>query len=348
VTSDYFQRNHGGAIPDGLLRTVVPAAPDAWITALEHYGTMSFADCAAAAIRFASDGFPMHRFMSDQIRIHEAEYRRWPQNVAIYLPNGRPPEPGEIFVQADLGRTIQYMADEERAAAHAGRAAGLSAAPNAFYRGDIARAIVRFHQENDGLLSEQDLAEFRVGIEPPVKACFAGIDVYACGPWCQGPVVPQLLKLLERFDLKGLGHNSLDYAHVVLEASKLVFADRERYYGDPRFVSVPMDTLLSEDLRPAAPGDDPGGPGLAGHAAVRRHRGLRPGREPRREWPRRTGGRARHLVHLRRRPARQRVLGHPQRLVVRHGGGARHRPLPVAAWQPELGRSRAHLLRRAG
>jgi gamma-glutamyltranspeptidase/glutathione hydrolase len=246
MTPDYFMKNHGGAIPDGLLRTVVPSAPDAWITALENYGTMSFGDCAAAAIRFAREGFPMHHFMANQIRVHEAEYRRWPQNGAIYLPKGRPPEPGEVFVQTDLGRTLQYMADQERTAAKNGRTAGLQAARDAFYRGDIAKAIVDFHKKNGGFMRERDMAEFRVGIEPPVKASFAGIDVYACGPWCQGPVFPQMLKLLSRFDLKAMGHNSLDYAHVLLETIKLTFADRERYYGDPRFVNVPMDVLLSD------------------------------------------------------------------------------------------------------
>src|SRR6185312_3234370 len=155
VTPDFFQRRFGGAIPTGILRTVVPAAPDAWITALEHYGTLSFGDCASAAIRFASEGFPMHALMSEMITEHADDYRRWPSNAAIYLPDGRPPRAGERFVQRDLGRTLQYMADEERAAARGGRAAGLAAARHAFYRGDIAQAIVAFHRTNDGLLTAE-------------------------------------------------------------------------------------------------------------------------------------------------------------------------------------------------
>ena len=94
VSPDLFQKQHGGRIPEGVLRTVVPAAPDAWITALENYGTMSFGDCAAAAIRFASEGFPMYGLMSDMIGMHVADYARWPSSAAIYLPNGAPPRKG--------------------------------------------------------------------------------------------------------------------------------------------------------------------------------------------------------------------------------------------------------------
>lgn len=246
VTPDLFLKRHGGKIPDGVLRTVVPAAPDAWITALETFGTMSFGDCAAAAIRFAGEGFPMYGLMSDMIGMHAADYLRWPSSAAIYLPNGQPPRRGEVFVQADLGGTLRYMADQENAAIKKGRAAGLTAARDAFYRDDVAQAIVAYHKANGGLMTEQDMASFRVAIEPPVKTRFAGIDIYACGPWCQGPVLPQMLNLLAGIDLKRMGHNSLDYAHAVTEAIKLAFADRERYYGDPRFVSVPIETLLSD------------------------------------------------------------------------------------------------------
>src|SRR5215510_16588600 len=108
IERDYFQKHHGGKIPQGILRTVVPAAPDAWITALERFGTMSFGDVAHSAIGFARDGFPVYPLMSEIITEHEAEYRMYPSNVALYLPHGRPPRPGEVFVQADLARTMQY------------------------------------------------------------------------------------------------------------------------------------------------------------------------------------------------------------------------------------------------
>ena len=121
------------------------------------------------------------------------------------------------------------------------------AARQAFYRGDIARTILAYHREHDGLLTESDLAEFRVEIEPPLKAAFAGLDVYTCGPWCQGPMLLQSLALLDAARLRAMGHNTVEYIHHVLEAIKLAAADREAYYGDPRFVDVPMAGLLAAD-----------------------------------------------------------------------------------------------------
>ena len=246
VTPDLFQREHGGRIPPGVLRSVVPSAPDAWITALERHGTMSFADVAAAAIGLARDGFVMYPLMASIIANKADAYARWPSNAAIYLPGGRPPAVGELFVQADLGRSLQYMADEERAAG-GDRLAGLAAARAAFYRGDIAAAIVRFHRENEGLLREEDLASFRVAVEPPERVSVAGVDVYACGAWCQGPTLLQALRLLDTDALAAAGHNSADALHTMAEALKLAFADRERWIGDPRFVDVPMAALLSDD-----------------------------------------------------------------------------------------------------
>lgn len=241
---DLFQREHGGKIPEGLLRTVVPAAPHAWLTALARYGTMSFGEVAAPAIRLASDGYAMYPLLADNLRDWETLYARWPSSAAVYLPGGRPPQVGERFVQADLGRTLRYMADEEAAAVRS-RENGIAAARDAFYRGDIARAIARFHAENGGLLTEEDLASYACREEPTCHTEFAGIEVHSCGPWCQGPALPQTLAMLAEDDLIGLGHNSPAYLHRLAEALKLAFADRERYFGDPRFVDVPIDALLS-------------------------------------------------------------------------------------------------------
>ena len=235
----------------------------------------------------------------------------------------QPPRKGEIFVQADLGRTLQYMADQEKAAAAKGRAAGLKAARDAFYRGDIARAIVAYHGANGGLMTEQDMAGFRVAVEPPVKARFAGVDVYACGPWCQGPVLLQMLGVLEGIDLKAMGHNSLDYAHTVTEAMKLAFADRERYYGDPRFVHVPIETLLSDAYAQPPPRDAAPRPRLAGVASLRRDPRLCASQRPRADGAPRGGRRARHVLRLRDGQGRQRAFRHAQRSVVRHAGDSR-------------------------
>lgn len=246
---EFFRRECDGQIPEGLLRTVVPAAPDAWITALERFGTMGFAEVAAPAMELARDGFPMGPFVAQIIRDNEARYRRWPTSAPIFLPDGRPPAPGQRFVQADLARTLTYLADEDRAArtgtrGAGGRVAGLQAARDAFYRGDIADAIVRYHAKEGGLLTREDLAEFRVGVEPPFSTRFDGYEVWSCGFWCQGPALLQMLNILAGVDLQALGHNSPAYIHVVTEVMKLAFADREAYYGDPRHVKIPAEGLL--------------------------------------------------------------------------------------------------------
>jgi len=240
-----FLGEHGGVIPLGILRTVVPAAPDAWILALERYGTMSFGDVAGAAIRYAREGFTMHPVMAHYIAKNAETYRRWPDNAAIYLPQGRAPREGELFVQADLARSLQFMVDEERAASRGGRIAGLRAARDAFYRGDLAAAMVRYHAEHGGWLTARDLEDYHSEIERPLSTTFRGVEVLSCGPWCQGPVLLQMLSLLAADDLAALGHNTPAYVHLVAEVMKLCFADRERYYGDPRFVHVPMEALLA-------------------------------------------------------------------------------------------------------
>ena len=244
--AERFRQDFGGRIPDGYLNAVVPAAPDAWITALERYGTMSFGAVAAAAIALARDGFPMTSLMSDIIRDHADEHRRWPATAAVYLPNDRVPKAGEVFFQRDLARTLQYLADQEQAAVARGdRMQGLQAVRDAFYRGDIAEAIVRHYEANGGWLSREDLAEFRVEIRAPVKVRFRGVDVFSCGPWCQGPVLSQALAIFQGLNLEAMGHNSTQYIHTVVEAFKLAYADRHYYYGDPNFVDVPIDALVS-------------------------------------------------------------------------------------------------------
>src|SRR6185312_4010612 len=237
---ELFMREHGGKIPVGVLRTVVPAAPDAWITALRRYGTMSFGEVAGAAARLAGEGFAMYPLMAASLEKHAERHASWPSSAAVYLPGGRPPKAGDIFRQSDLGASLQYMIDEEKAAAGRGRDAGLEAARGAFYRGDIARKIVAFMRQEGGLLSAEDLAEYRSPVGPPERRRFGDLEVFTCGAWCQGPVLLQTLALLEGTDIAGLGHNSADYIHHLTEAMKLAFADREAYYGDPAVVEVPL------------------------------------------------------------------------------------------------------------
>jgi gamma-glutamyltranspeptidase / glutathione hydrolase len=239
---DLFMKQFGGKIPEGVLRTVVPAAPDAWITALRRHGTMRFHEVASFAIRYAKDGFAVNPLLAYSIASKEREYRRWPQNAALFLPEGRAPRVGEKFVQADLARLLQFMADEDKAAPN--RAAGLQAAHDAFYRGDIAAEIERFQYREGGFLSREDLANFESRIEPVVSRLWRGHEVITCGPWCQGPALLEALLLLERAGIDGLAHNSPDYLHRFIECINLAMADREYYFGDPTFVDVPIEYLL--------------------------------------------------------------------------------------------------------
>jgi gamma-glutamyltranspeptidase/glutathione hydrolase len=246
IPADLFMHEHGGSIPLGILQTVVPAAPDAWITALRDYGTMSFGEVVAAATRYARDGFAAHEYMCDEIAANEEHYRRWPSNAAIFLPEGKPPSFCDHFVQSDLADTLQYMADEERFGARGGRVAGLQAARAAFYCGDIAQTIVAYHEDHGGYLTRADLASFRSRYEPPVRVRWRDMEVITCGPWCQGPVVAQTLLMAEKAGLDGLAYDSAEYVHLLLELLKGAFADREYHYGDPRFVDVGLERLLSD------------------------------------------------------------------------------------------------------
>ena len=249
TVADHFLTHHGGRMPPGVLRTVVPAAPCAFITALQRHGTMDFAQVADSAIRFAADGFAVHDLLAENIANHAAEYNRWPQNAAVFLPGGVAPKPGERFVQADLAATLRHMVDEERAARARGadRIGGLEAARDAFYRGEIARRIAEFYAAEGGWLSREDLADFRCQVLPPVGITWRGYEVMVGGPWCQGPTLLQALKMAEQAGLANFEHNSPGYLHLVAEIMKIAFADREYHVGDPDFVDVPLDAMLSDD-----------------------------------------------------------------------------------------------------
>jgi gamma-glutamyltranspeptidase/glutathione hydrolase len=244
---EYFKRNHAGQIPPGIPRSLTPAAADAWITALSRFGTMSFADAAAGAIELADRGFPMYRYLSDRLHTAFDLYNAWPTTAQVFLPNGRPPRRGEMFYQRDLAATLTRLAEIEDSNKGRGREAALEAVRDYIYVGELGKKIAAYSQEQGGLISQEDLASCRVSVEPPVSVSYRGYDVYSTGPWGQGPTFPQALKILEGFDLASMGHNSVEYIHTVNQALNLAFADREKYVGDPRFVDVPIDDMLSEE-----------------------------------------------------------------------------------------------------
>lgn len=248
---DYFMQHHEGQIPYGITRSIVPSAPDAWMTALERYGTMTFEQVVTPALELAEHGHPLSEPVQQGIaaQANPAEGGppfRFPSTKALFMPNGRVLEVGERFVQSDLARTFKRLIGAEQANARQGRAAAIRAARDFFYKGEIGEEIARFSAEQGGFITLDDLREFAVRVEMPVKGTFRDIDVYTCGPWCQGPVVAQTLQMLEDDDLDALGHNSPSYIHLVTEALNLAFADREHFYGDPDFVDVPIETLLSK------------------------------------------------------------------------------------------------------
>ena len=243
---DYFKHNHDGEMPEGVKCCVIPAAPDAWILALLKFGTMSFEEVSRDAIDYACQGFPVHNFMSNNLKEEVHLLKAWKSSTDIYLPGGKPPEPGDIFVQKDLAETLRRMVTAERKARLSGREAALQAARKDFYEGETAEAMVDFIKNEGGLMTREDLAGYRSQVEDAPSTTYKDYQMFACGPWCQGPSLLQSLNLLEGFDLPALGHNSPAYVHTLTEAFKLAFSDREKYVGDPDFVDVPMKGLLSK------------------------------------------------------------------------------------------------------
>ncbi|HEY3579460.1 MAG TPA: gamma-glutamyltransferase family protein, partial [Pyrinomonadaceae bacterium] len=248
--SDSAGAKKAGLIPStGPLAATVPGVLDACITALDHFGTKTLAEVMEPAIQLA-DGFPLDELRVQYIRTRSSIFSQWPDAKRVFLPNGEVPKPGDMFVQADLARTLREIVRAERFGAkgtHNNRHAGLMAARDYFYRGPIASRIGAYMQANGGLLAAEDFARFSAKVGEPVTTTYRGYEIYKPGFWTQGPTMVETLNMLEGFDLKKMGHNSPAYIHTLAEALKLAFADRDRYYGDPNFVKIPMAELLSKD-----------------------------------------------------------------------------------------------------
>jgi len=255
ATIDYFRKGRIDRIPgDGFLPATVPASFDTWVTCLSQFGTMTLRQVMQPALRLAEEGFPVYSMLQQYISQYSDRFlSEWPTTAKIFLPEGRVPRLAEILRQRDLARTLKSLVQTERL--YRDRKSGLRAARDFFYAGPIARKIVEFvsirpsrhatGRAHKGLVSLQDFSDYDTRIEETVHVNYKGLTVHKCGPWSQGPVLLQQLRLLEEYDLRSLGHNSADYIHLVTEASKLAFADRERFYGDPVFAKVPLRKLLS-------------------------------------------------------------------------------------------------------
>ena len=249
-----FYRSKGLKYPPehGALSAITPGTPGGIMLMLGEYGRLSLAEVLAPAIELA-DGYPIDAETANNIERWKGTLREWPYSKSVMLPHQgearEAPQPGEIFRQADLAATLRKLVEAERQALAAGksRREAIAAAHERFYRGDIAAEFVRGLSEAGGLITLEDLARWKPWIEEPLSTSYRGVDVYKLDTWTQGPALLQTLNILENFDLRGMGYNSANYIHTVYQAMNLAFADRDFYYGDPRFPpEEPRRGLLSK------------------------------------------------------------------------------------------------------
>ncbi len=235
ATLDRFARFPEGIPMKGILSVSAPALLDGWLEVHQRYGSFSLAGLLAPAVDLADHGFPVSRILAQAIA-SDPLLCRFPTSRAVFTRDGRPLGPGEILYQKDLARTLLAVIQGGR---------------DAFYRGPIARAIVKFSEEQGGLLSLKDFAGCRSRWQAPISTTYRGHTVYEAPPNSSGHVLLQELNLLEQFDLESLGCNTSECIHLMVEAKKLAFADREAYVADPDFVDVPTDGLVSKEYAKA-------------------------------------------------------------------------------------------------
>jgi gamma-glutamyltranspeptidase/glutathione hydrolase len=254
-----FYKSKGFAYPPqyGPLAAITPGTPGGLCYILAEYGTMSLEQVLKPAMELAS-GYPIEAQTANSIEANKARIKEWPYSKSVFLPHlgqkREAPEAGEIFVQQDLFNTLAKMVEAEKAALKKGksRKEAIYAAYDRFYKGDIAKEFVRGCQEQGGLITEKDLATWKVLEEEPLKVNYRGVDVYKLQQWTQGPMMLQSLNMLEQFDLKSMGYNSANYIHTMSQVLNMTFADRDFYYGDPYFPPAePMQGLLSKEYAKA-------------------------------------------------------------------------------------------------
>jgi gamma-glutamyltranspeptidase/glutathione hydrolase len=248
ATIEWHQKNNDAKLPssDGLLSGGIPGVVDAWCLLLDNWGTMSLEQVLAPAIQLAEEGFPLSEKLARAIATTK-KIRKYPSTMRVYMPTGTPPKPGDIFKNTDLARTLKKIVEAEKGAKAQGRHAALKAARDRFYKGDIARELAKFSEENGGLFRYEDFAAYTAKIETPVSVDYRGYQVFKNASASQGPAELIALNLLEGYDVKKMGLNSPDYIHTSVEAIKLAMADREKYLGDMDFIKIPYDALLSKE-----------------------------------------------------------------------------------------------------
>jgi gamma-glutamyltranspeptidase/glutathione hydrolase len=229
----------------GILSAPLPGVFDGLVLALSRYGTMSFSEVAAPAIEYASSGFPIAEEFAAFIRGNQRFLELWPASRDFFLPGGTAPDRAEIFREPTLARTLRALAAVEKKTA-GNRQAKLRAVRDYFYKGALAHRMATFSEHNGGLIAYKDLAAFHAETDQPRSTTYHGYEIVKPGFWTQGPVMLEALNLLEGYNLRSMGHNSPEYLHTVVESVKLAFADRDRYYGDPKFSRIPEEILLSK------------------------------------------------------------------------------------------------------
>lgn len=224
-------RKEGGIPSSGMLANTVPGAVGGFDLALRKYGSKKYPELLAEAIDAARDGHPLTHWCAGNHNGSISKLKPYPSSIKALLKHGGPFEPGDVFTQPDLARSLEIIARE---------------GADAFYRGKLARLTADFYEKNGGLLRYDDLASYQPEEGSPIRTDYKGYDVYQSAPNSQGIVLLQALNLLEPVDLKGMGHNSAEYIHTLVEALKLAFADRDHWIGDPRFTKIPTEQLLSK------------------------------------------------------------------------------------------------------
>jgi len=231
ATAEYF-REQGGIPSAGPDATDVPGAVGGVDLALQTFGTMTYGEVLAPAIRAAREGHPLDFWSSTYHQRNVEKISPYPSSVEVLMPEGRALDRGDVFVQTDLARSMELIA---------------SGGADVFYRGELARRFGDFYEEMGGRLRYEDLAAYEAESSAPIVTEYRGVEVYQSAPNSQGIVMLMALNMLEGFDLRAMGHNSAAYVHVVTESLKLAFADRNQWIADPRFVDVPTEELLTKE-----------------------------------------------------------------------------------------------------
>ena len=257
ATIEHFKELGLDLIPgSGLLCAVVPGAFDAWMLLLKDYGTMSLSEVLKPAIEYARNGYPIVPKITETIEtVRELFSSEWTESAKLYLPNGQPPRPGSIFKNTILADTYERIVTESEKTS-SNRERQIEAARDIWYRGWVAETIDKFCRDEEvmdvsgrkhsGLLTAEDMASWASTYDEVASYNYGEYKVCKCGPWSQGPVLLQQLAILDGMDIRSMDPLGADFVHSVIEAAKLSFADREAYYGDPNFVDVPLEILLSK------------------------------------------------------------------------------------------------------